>query len=184
MRIAVPALVALAIGTGALFVSGRPKVKSEEASRKASVDLFEDLNRQLRSRVGSLAPDLGFRLLSDDSQHTISEFRGRVVVLNIWATGCGPCRAEMPALAALQARFGSDLAVITLTPEFPSQVRRALEGKSLTLPPLSGYTKRYEWVPRRVIPVTLFVDRAGIIREFAIGKRSEQEFETAFKPYL
>jgi thiol-disulfide isomerase/thioredoxin len=106
------------------------------------------------------------------------------VILNLWDTGCGPCRAEMPALAALQARFEGDLAVITLTPEFPSQVWRALDKRSLTLPPLSGYTKRYEWVPRRVIPVTLFVDRVGVIRDFAIGKQSEQEFENAFRPYL
>ena len=90
----------------------------------------------------------------------------------------------MPALAALQARFESQIAVVTVTPEFPSQVQLALTREALILPPLSGYTKRYEWVPRKVIPLTLFVDRAGIIRDFAFGKRSEQELEDAFRPYL
>jgi len=41
-------------------------------------------------------------------QHSLSEWRGRVVLLNLWATWCGPCRSEMPALAKLQEKLGSD----------------------------------------------------------------------------
>ncbi len=41
-------------------------------------------------------------------QHALSEWRGRVVLLNLWASWCAPCRKEMPALAALEAKLGSD----------------------------------------------------------------------------
>jgi hypothetical protein len=90
----------------------------------------------------------------------------------------------MPALEAVQAKFGDELAVVTLTPEFPSRVRQVLERKAATLPPLSGYTKRYDWLPNQIIPISLFVDRRGVIREFAVGKRSQQEFEKALARHL
>src|SRR5512142_2178733 len=40
--------------------------------------------------------------------HTLADFRGKMVLLNVWATWCEPCRQEMPALDRLQAKLGSD----------------------------------------------------------------------------
>lgn len=52
-------------------------------------------------------PDLAFEDASG-ARHTLAEFRGKSVLLNIWATWCAPCRKEMPALDRLQARLGGD----------------------------------------------------------------------------
>jgi thiol-disulfide isomerase/thioredoxin len=49
----------------------------------------------------------------DGTEHRLSDWQGRVVVLNFWATWCAPCRVEMPMLDALQAEFGGpDFAVV------------------------------------------------------------------------
>jgi thiol-disulfide isomerase/thioredoxin len=67
------------------------------------------------------APTLGFMPLAsprmiadiafedaDGNKRTLAQFRGKSVLLNVWATWCGPCRKEMPALDRLQAKLGSD----------------------------------------------------------------------------
>jgi thiol-disulfide isomerase/thioredoxin len=63
-------------------------------------------------RVGDRLPELAFARL-DGSSATLAEHGGKALVLNIWATWCGPCRAEMPSLQRLADRFsGDDLAVV------------------------------------------------------------------------
>src|SRR5206468_4480825 len=53
------------------------------------------------------APELRFND-AEGRAHTLAEFRGKVVLLNIWATWCEPCREEMPALDRLQAKLGGE----------------------------------------------------------------------------
>ena len=182
---ALPVLTALGIVTLVLLVfnprSARYKKPSEaESKARLGRPLIE-----LRGRIGSSAPELSFRLLSDDSNHRLQDFRGRVVLLNVWATSCGPCLAEMPALTSLQGKYGLDrLAVITLTNEFREPVLRFAERKPLALPPFSAYTKRFDWVPKIVLPLTILIDRDGIIRDLKVGRRSEDEFEATIRGYL
>ncbi len=53
---------------------------------------------------------------ADGTLHRLPEWRGKVVLLNLWATWCGPCKAEMPALDRLQAKLGGDaFAVLALS---------------------------------------------------------------------
>src|SRR5437868_3375330 len=60
-------------------------------------------------------PELSFADESGQS-HTLAEFKGKVVLLNIWATWCAPCRKEMPTLDRLQAALGGpDFAAIALS---------------------------------------------------------------------
>ncbi len=57
------------------------------------------------SEIPKPMPDLKFND-SEGKPHTLADFRGKVVLLNIWATWCGPCRKEMPALDGLQSILG------------------------------------------------------------------------------
>ena len=76
------------------------------------------------------------------NQVTLDDFRGEVVVLNLWATWCAPCRHEMPSLDRLQARFGGNgLEVIAQTTNggtLDDQVRLRLEALSPYLTIISG----------------------------------------------
>ena len=57
--------------------------------------------------VGRPVPELGLVALADGRQVTLSDYKGRSVILNVWATWCEPCRREMPSLQALAARGAS-----------------------------------------------------------------------------
>lgn len=64
-------------------------------------------------------------------KHHLADFRGRVVLLNLWATWCAPCRAEMPTLDRLQARLGSpefEVVALSLDSGGPAAVKRFFGG--------------------------------------------------------
>lgn len=113
---------------------------------------------RLRDRIGAPAPELTFRFVRDDSEHRLSEFRGKVVLLNVWTTGCGPCWTEMPKLVDLQELHGDHLAVVTLTSSDPESVRYHAGRRGVTLPPLSGYTTRLSWERPPSYPLTVLID--------------------------
>jgi thiol-disulfide isomerase/thioredoxin len=140
---------------------------------------------RLRARIGSPAPELTFRFVSDDSFHLLSEFRGKVVLLSVWTTSCGPCRAEMPALNSLQKRHEANrVAVITLASEPRERIKRSSEKAGLMLPPFSGYSNRMDWVPNQAWPLTIVIDAVGTVREVHLGQRSEEQFDGAVRRYL
>lgn len=61
-----------------------------------------DFLAQDRSVIGKLAPELGFRMVDSNEKRTLANFKGKVVLLNLWATSCPPCLEELPELNRLQ----------------------------------------------------------------------------------
>jgi thiol-disulfide isomerase/thioredoxin len=97
---------------------------------------------------------------------TFADFRGRVVLLNIWATWCGPCRKEMPTLDRLQARFGGEnflVIPLSIDREGVAAVRRFYE--KLGLEKLAIYVDPSGKGSRALailgVPATLLIDRQG-----------------------
>lgn len=125
--------------------------------------------------VGKIAPDFALTDLTDKPVR-LSDYRGKVVFLNFWATWCKPCREEMPSMEVLHKNFEKDglviLAVsidrVTTTKDIPPFVK----GMNLTFPVLIdswGYTdKPYK---RMGVPETFIIDQQGIVREIIIGPR-------------
>jgi thiol-disulfide isomerase/thioredoxin len=116
-----------------------------------------------------LVPPLSFKD-ADGHARTLNDWRGRTVLLNLWATWCVPCRKEMPALDALAARRGgNDFAVVAINidtrdPEKPRAFLRDIGVKHLDYyadPSASVFQdlKRAGWAFG--MPTTLIVDRAG-----------------------
>jgi thiol-disulfide isomerase/thioredoxin len=110
------ALIGAAVVAGALVgiygIGGLVRNPADAACRPA-VEAAKRLQPLSRGEVAALAlateprrlPELTFRDASD-RERSLAEWRGRHVLLNLWATWCVPCREEMPALDALQAKLG------------------------------------------------------------------------------
>ena len=112
-----------------------------------------------------LVPELTF-LDAEGHEVRLADFQGKVVVLNLWATWCAPCRREMPSLDRLQAKFGGDgLEVIALSLDRGdvAKVREFFE--ELEIANLAVYQDPQARAGRELgapgLPTTVVIDRAG-----------------------
>ena len=101
----------------------------------------------------------------------LAAFKGRVVLLNFWATWCGPCKEEMPTLQTLAEMEGDDLAVLAIDVAEPvARVRRYLQATNLRLTVLrdpEGDIARAWGVS--VFPTTVLIDTEGHARQVVLG---------------
>jgi thiol-disulfide isomerase/thioredoxin len=108
----------------------------------------------------------------DGRRWTLASQRGRVVLVNFWATWCEPCRAEMPSLQALAERMGDKLAVVGVNyQEGEPRVRGFVERMSLRFPIVldrDGEAAK-AWT-RRIFPTTVLVDPRGRAHTVVVGE--------------
>jgi thiol-disulfide isomerase/thioredoxin len=107
----------------------------------------------------------------------LSGLRGKVVVVNFWATWCPPCRKEMPDLDALAHEFPSDLVILGLTDEEPAIARKYLAEHPYRYPILldaAGKVKKAFGVD--AIPKSFFYTREGKIAAESIDMRTMRQF--------
>jgi len=143
--------------------------------------VFQDANK--------IVPEFEFKLIADESPRTLADYRGKVVVLNLWATWCPPCREEMPMLERLQQRYAKDgLVVIAISDESNEQQAKFTE--FARMPFVKGRIDPGSRVPGLYVqpdvarPVTHIIDRNGVLRETLIAGQSYESFERNIKPYL
>lgn len=123
--------------------------------------------------VGQPAPDFVLET-RDGARLRLSSLQGRVVVLNFWASWCGPCRQEMPEFQREFARGGKDAPVIVavnvLTLDARAPAEAFVSELGITFPVLfdaSGdVSERYRV---RGLPSTFFIDRTGVVRSATYG---------------
>ena len=121
----------------------------------------------------SLAPDFTLNDLSS-KKVTLSQFRGKVVILNFWSIWCGPCLAEMPSLNKLYLEFKDKGVTVLAVAEDPAEkpVKSYVKEKGIAFPILIDKEKKvYFRYSLFGIPVTFLIDKKGVIAEKFIGEK-------------
>jgi cytochrome c biogenesis protein CcmG, thiol:disulfide interchange protein DsbE len=141
------------------------------------------------AEVGDRAPDFELPALDGTGTVRLSDFRGRPVILNFWASWCDPCRDEFPVLKqALREHAGDDLAVVGVTyKDIPSDSRAFVRKMKAGWP--IGEDERgtvgAEEYGVRALPQTFFIDADGkIVDRYFAGLTSEAELESALDKLL
>lgn len=140
-----------------------------------------------------LAPDFTLHDLNG-KRYTLHELRGQVVVINFWATWCGPCRYEIPDLTRIYNQYKEEGVVvlgISLDDMHPDEIGRFVKNYKMSYPVLHGprselakLTAAYGGI--NSIPTTFIVDRDGYIAQdnIIVGARNEAVFKAKINPLL
>ncbi len=125
--------------------------------------------------LGRPAPEVRFARVSDGGEATLAELRGQVVLVNLWATWCPPCRHELPDLDRLQRTYRDRGLVVLQISDEPRQVLEEFLADS----PMStehGFVAELP-LPEAGLPTTFVVDRQGVVRNVILGPRTFEQFE-------
>lgn len=143
------------------------------------------------------APDFTLKTVEGEAVR-LEDFRGKVVLINIWATWCQPCRVEIPDLVKLKAKHGNegfDILAITVQSGSPRRIREFAEYFNMNYWVLTSNDDRdisrvldlygsAIGVRLNAIPTTFLIDRTGFIRQWYLGPRTEEHLWEDIKKYL
>lgn len=134
---------------------------------------------------GNKAPDFTANL-ADGTTLTLSDFQGKPVIINFWATWCGPCVREMPAFERLKEEFGEDIGVITVNcGDDEETIRSFMEKNGYTFPVVLdedyGVSMLY---PTNGIPYTVILDEEGNVTHISTGAANADKMYEAYKEAL
>jgi peroxiredoxin len=157
------------------------QVSQTSSSNEVTADRFATPPPSLEA-----APDFSLHTL-DGRVVALSDYRGRVVLLNTWATWCPPCLAEMPDLEAYYRQHQDDGFVVLAVNdgESPGAVAAFVEERGFTFPvlldPEGVVLDAYDV---RGLPTSFFIDREGVVRGVWMGQLSPDRLKTIVDPLL
>lgn len=135
----------------------------------------DSFSRLKLSRAGAGTPLPPFQLSTVEGKTIeFSQLRGKVLVLNFWATWCGPCKDEMPALDRLSRQFDPrDVAILTITTEHErTGIQQFMQQFHSTLPVLLDEQRDVTLAFMvRGLPTTIFIAKNGTVVGRAVGPR-------------
>ncbi len=138
--------------------------------------------------AGQTAPDFALKSATGDNLR-LSEYRGEVVMINFWATWCGPCRQEMPHLEELYNRYqrvGFNLLGVNIDDD-SGRAMQMVEELGVTFPVLFDEQKEVSKLYSvEAMPVTLLLDRSGTVRHVHLGYQPgfEEKYLTEIRALL
>ena len=143
------------------------KYRTEKASDTAIEEL---LTRELRSPDGKI--------------HQTSDWRGKILIINYWASWCPPCVEEMPELVRSQTKYAAkNVLFVGIGVDSPSNIRQFLEKTPINYPITVNPIEGVNWAknmgnPSGGLPFTVLVDEKGVIKKTKLGKISEDELKS------
>lgn len=174
--------LALAIGVGAyLSVSGEDEDANLTPSDLGIENPYPNTGplEPNRPAEGERAPDFALVDARDQTKVVkLSDFRGKAVIVNWYASWCGPCKNEIPAFVKLQERFGDELVVLGVDfLESPKDAVSILDEFGATYPAVldAGGEVAEHYRTANGVPVSFFIDRDGILRETRRGEVYEED---------
>jgi cytochrome c biogenesis protein CcmG, thiol:disulfide interchange protein DsbE len=127
-------------------------------------------------QTGRPAPD--FTLTDGSHSVRLADYRGKIVVLNFWATWCKPCVAELPSLMAMQQQLPNLQVIAVSTDEDPQAYREYLVEHKITLLTVNDSAHRSSDIYGTIRwPETYVIDQHGVIRRKFIGAQDWTSLE-------
>ena len=174
MRVRAPTLIAaivlaaFALAAGIWFGQSRPVVPSVESS--------------------PVTPLLGITLPDPDGKdQAIAQWKGKILVVNFWATWCAPCREEMPMFMRLQeAQRGKGVQFVGIAVDNADKVRQYASDLKLNYPTLIGGFGAMELSKSlgnsvMALPFTVIVDRSGKVAHTQLGPLKEEQLQSILR---
>ena len=135
---------------------------------------------------GRQAPDFTLQDLQGKPVK-LSDFRGKAVLLNFWATFCGPCKVEMPWLVELQKQYGPqgfEIVGVALDDSGKEKIEKFAKDMGVNYTILQGQDVVGDAYGAVGLPATYYIDRSGKIVDSALGLVSRSEIEDNIKKSL
>ncbi|MBA3913279.1 MAG: TlpA family protein disulfide reductase [Acidobacteriales bacterium] len=169
-------LVVVAIVVTAMLVIGVRMSHKQGAAAGGGTDV-----------AGTPAPEFSLESLQGKTVH-LSDYRGKAVLLNFWATWCEPCKVEMPWFVELQKKYGADglqIVGIAMDDASPADIEKFAKQMGVNYPVLIGKEavgQQYGGVP--FLPTTFYIGRDGKIVAKVFGLKGRSEIEDTIKRAL
>lgn len=142
-----------------------------------AVEKDTGMENRIGIKVGEQAPDFELELVSGEKVK-LSDYRGKKVMLNFWATWCPPCKAEMPVMEQLYKASKGELVILAVNMDTQNDVAGFVSKNGITFPILldknNEVNKMYQVLS---IPTSFFIDSKGVIRNQSIGLMQFEEME-------
>ena len=137
--------------------------------------------------AGKAAPDFSLKDVLQGKEYSLSQFKGKVVMINFFTFFCGPCRDEMPDLNKINNELkgkGFQTLGIALSSD-PTQIRFLVKQLGLEYPVLIGNDKVSDaYGSIAVVPTTVIIDKSGNVAQKIEGTRKKEVFQKMIEPLL
>jgi thiol-disulfide isomerase/thioredoxin len=181
------AMATVALALGLLWVG--PELLEDEPFTDVGGSFDGSADPNDTSVVGKMAP-LGYTLKDLNGVDVkLASFKGKVILLNFWATWCGPCKVEIPDLVELQAQYAGDLVVLGFLSLDPVNegTYKFIRDYKMNYPILDGNGREDvedAFGPMWGLPTTIIIDREGKVAKKHSGIASKEQFEREIKALL